>query len=339
MSLQSAIKKVEGEDDLSVDEARNAFDEIFHGQASDENIAQFLLDLAKKGETHEELMGAVISMRAKAITIEAPPDAMDIVGTGGDHTHTLNISTAVAIVVASCGVPVAKHGNRASSSRSGSSDLLRELGINLEPDLAVLDECLEKANICFLYAPRHHPAMRHVAEIRRRLGVRTIFNLLGPLTNPANVKRHLIGVYELEWLGPMAAVLQQLGSDTAWLAHGHDEMDEITTTDETDIVAFQNNIVQHMTISPEEYGLQRANLSDLYGENATSNAVEMKRLFRGVSSPYRDIVLLNSGAALTVAGKVDNVQKGMTLAAHALDSGDAYGTLDKLVQLTNAVHI
>jgi anthranilate phosphoribosyltransferase len=339
MSFQTALDDVERETDLTVEQAREAFDEIFSGDVSDACIAQFLLDLTKKGETVDELIGAVQSMRSKAITITAPEDAMDIVGTGGDQTHTLNISTAVAFVVAACGVPVAKHGNRASSSKSGSSDVLRELGVNLEPELDILEQCLNEANLCFLFAPRHHPAMRRVADIRRKLGVRTIFNLLGPLTNPANVKKHMIGVFELEWLGPMAETLRSLGSETAWLVHGHDDMDEITTTAPTDVVKFQNSMMTHETITPESLGMSRVHLSALRGEDPVTNALAMKRLFRGVKGPYRDIVLMNAGASLVVAGVADDMGKGIVIAAHALDNGAAYNTLDQIVRLSNRVTI
>ncbi len=329
------MRKVDRGEDLSVDQTRLAFDEIFTGGIADEYIAQFLLNLTKKGETVDELTGAVLSMRAKAITIEAPDNAMDIVGTGGDQTHTLNISTAAAFVVAACGVPVAKHGNRAASSRSGSSDVLRELGVNLEPELAVLEQCLREENLCFLFAPRHHPAMRRVAAIRRKLGVRTIFNLLGPLTNPANVRRHLIGVYELEWLVPMAETLDRLGTETAWLVHGQDDMDEITTTAATDLVSLRDGLINRGTLTPEEFSISRAHLSALHGENAISNATAMRHLFDGTMGAYRDIVLMNAGAALTVAGKVNTMKKGIALAAEALDNGDAQAVLDKIVRLTN----
>lgn len=330
------LSKVEKGMSLTEEEAESAFDEIFTGNVPDNNIASFLLGLCKNGETVNELLGAVRSMRAKAITIEAPPGTIDIVGTGGDQNQTFNISTAAALVVAACGVPVAKHGNRSVTSRSGSSDILTALGVNLEPDLGTLEECLNQTNLCFLFAPRHHPAMRHVSSVRKELGVRTIFNLLGPLTNPANVRRHLIGVYEIEWLGPMAEVLKTLGSEIAWLVHGQDDMDEITTTTMTDIVELKGQSVRNFTISPEQFNLPRIHINEIYGGDAKHNATELRRLLRGVKSAYRDIVLMNASAALVVAGKCVDMHHGLRLAASALDTGAAYDVLDKVVHITNS---
>jgi anthranilate phosphoribosyltransferase len=335
--MHAILEKIEHGENLSVAEAQTAFDLIFDGNVPEDQIATFLLGLARKGETVDELLGAVTSMRGKMISIEAPPGAIDIVGTGGDVLGTLNISTATALVVAACGVPVAKHGNRSSTSRSGSSDILAALGIQLEPDLGIIERCLAEANICFLFARRHHPAMKHVANVRQKLGVRTIFNLLGPLTNPARVKRHLIGVYELEWLGPMAEVLKHLGSEAAWLAHGQDGMDEITTTMPTDIVELRLDGVCHFTLTPEQFGLTRASLDELKGGDANYNAAALKKLLAGDRSAYRDIVLMNAAAALTVAGKSADMQAGMKLAAAAIDRGEAQHTLDKLVRLTNGL--
>jgi len=335
MPLKSILQKVERGEDLSAGEARTAFDHIFEGKIPTEQIGAFLTGLHKKGETVEELTGAVTSMRSKMIAIKPPPGAIDIVGTGGDAHGTLNISTAVALVVAACGVPVAKHGNRASTSQSGSSDILAALGINLEAGTEILERCLAQANLCFLFAPRHHPAMKHVAEVRRALKTRTIFNLVGPLTNPANVKRHLIGVYELEWLGPMAEVLKHLGSEAAWLAHGQDGMDEITTTAPTDIVELRHGAVRHFALTPEQLGLPRAQLDNLKGGDAAHNAAELKKLLQGEPGPYRDIVLLNASAALAVAGKYEDLPHGLARAADTIDNGHAQRTLEKLVALTN----
>lgn len=335
MSLTPFLKKIEAGQDLETSESQSAFDAIFEGKVSAEDIGVFLLGLHKKGETVNELLGAVTSMRSKMLSIKAPPQTMDIVGTGGDGHGTLNISTAVALVVAASGVSVAKHGNRAASSKSGSSDLLAALGIKLDPQFPVLEKCLAEANLCFLFAPNHHPAMKHVAEVRKKLGVRTIFNLVGPLTNPANVKYHLIGVYDLEWLGPMAEVLKSLGSEAAWLAHGHDGMDEITTTDETDVVELHQNMIRHFTLEPEQVGLSRVTLDQLKGGDAAQNAIALKKLLQGEKGPYRDIVLFNASAALRVARKVEGLKQGVQMAAQALDSGAAQRTLDKLVQITN----
>lgn len=335
MLFDYALRKIENGEDLTAEEAEEAFDLIFTGEIPDEHIAGFLLALCKKGESVEELLGAVTSMRAKAITIKAPANAIDIVGTGGDQLNTLNVSTAASFVVAGCGIPVAKHGNRSVSSRSGASDVLRELGINIEPDIEILEECLNVANICFLFAPVHHPAMRHVAPVRKQLGVKTIFNLLGPLTNPANVKLHLIGAYEREWLQPMGKVLMQLGSKAAWLVHGQDDMDEITTTATTDGIELRNEALTPFTLSPESMKLPRAHIADLYGENATENAVALRKLLNGERGPYRDIVLANAGAALVVAGKASDILHGISLAAESIDAGAAAETLSRLVTLTN----
>lgn len=335
MPITPFLAKIETGQDLSTVEAQQAFDTIFEGQVPAEQIGAFLLSLHKKGETVNELLGAVKSMRSKAITIKAPLEAIDIVGTGGDAHGTLNISTAVALVVAGCGVPVAKHGNRAATSKSGSSDILTALGLNLEPSLPVLEKCLAEANLCFLFAPRHHPAIKHVTEVRKKLGVRTIFNLLGPLTNPANVRKHLIGVYELEWLGPMAEVLKLLGSETAWLAHGHDGMDEITTTGPTDIVELRANMIQHFTLEPSQLGLQQASLADLKGGDAAENAVALRDLLKGKKGPYRDIVAFNASAALIVAGKASDLRQGMQLAESSIDNGAAQRTLEAVIRLTN----
>ena len=335
MAFSDFLEKIEKGSDLSKAEASLAFDAIFEGSVQADEIGRFLLGLNKKHETADELLGAVISMRSKAITIEAPKDAIDIVGTGGDAHGTLNISTAVSLVVAGLGVPVAKHGNRAASSRSGSSDVLKELGINLEPPLPQLRKCLKEANLCFLFAPRHHPAMRHVGEVRKKLGVRTIFNLLGPLTNPANVRRHLIGVYDLEWLGPMAETLLTLGSESAWLCHGHDGMDEITTTKATDVVEIKTGMIKHFTLTPDAVGLKEASLKDLKGGDAAYNASELKKLLGGQKGSYRDIVVFNASAALIVAGKASDLRKGMALAESSIDKGFAKRTLENVIRLTH----
>jgi len=339
MSFAPFLEKVEQGKDLSVAEAQAAFDLIFEGGVANGDLSAFLLALCQKGEAVEELKGAVASMKSRMIPVQAPPGAMDIVGTGGDLRHTLNISTAVAFVVAACGIPVAKHGNRAATSMSGSSDMLAALGIHIQPDLGLVERCLAEANMCFLYAPRHHPAMKHVAEVRRQLGVRTIFNLLGPLTNPAGVKRHLIGVFEREWLGPMADVLRSNGGEAAWLACGQDGMDEITTTAPTDIVEMRRGNVRHFVVKPEQMGLRRAHPDDLKGGDALDNANALRRLLDGQTGPYRDIVLMNAGAALVVADKAGSIQHALPIAADAVDSGGARRVLDKLVQLTNETGI
>lgn len=334
MSLAKFIHKLRDGENLSEAEARAVFDEIFSGQMPEERIAAFLLALRRKGEAVSEILGAVKSMRAKAQTIAAPPNAIDIVGTGGDAKGTLNISTAAALVVAACGLPVAKHGNRAATSLSGSSDVLAALGLNLEPPFEILEQCLSEANLCFLFAPRHHPAMRHVAEVRKKLGVRTIFNLLGPLTNPANVSYHLIGVFAAEWLSPMAEVLRELSSQAAWITHGRDGMDEITTADISDVAALHNGKIQSFVLQPEEWGIMPPAAEELKGADAQTNAAAIKRLLKGEKSAYRDIVCLNAAAALVVGGKAADMRGGIALAGESLDNGAAENILHKLIDLT-----
>jgi anthranilate phosphoribosyltransferase len=335
--LSGFLQKLLSGQSLTPDEASAAFDAIFTGNADEAQIGAFLLALHDKGETTDEILGAVKSMRAKAVTIHAPADAIDIVGTGGDARGTLNISTAAALVVAGCGVPVAKHGNRAATSKSGSSDVLAALGMNLEPPFAVLEQCLAKANLCFLFAPRHHPAMRHVAAVRKKIGVRTIFNLLGPLTNPANVKKHVIGVFAAVWLRPMADVLRALGSTDAWLTHGHDGMDEITSVTASDVVALHDGAMKSFTLLPQEWGMRQPLPQELQGGDAAQNADAIRQLLDGKKDAYRDIVMLNAAAALVVAGKAGDMTHGMTLTAESLDGGAARDRLRQLIDLTNRV--
>ena len=335
MSFDIFLNKVTAKADLSTDDARAVFDQIFTGTVSADKLSSFLAALADKGETPDELLGAVQSMRSHMLSIKAPEGAIDIVGTGGDSRGSLNISTATALTVAACGVPVAKHGNRAVTSKSGASDVLAALGINLEPSFEVLEQCLAEAKICFLFAPRHHPAMRHVVDVRKNLKRRTIFNLLGPLTNPANVTKHVIGAYDLDWLGPMAEVLQQLGSTAAWLVHGHDGMDEITTTTETDVVELRLDGLKHFTLAPEQFGIRRAIPEALQGGDAAYNAAALRKLLNGEKGAYHDIVTLNAAAALVVAGKASHLPQGISLANAAIESGAARATLEKLVRLTN----
>lgn len=335
MSLDLPLSRIAIGQNLSADEARQAFDVVFEGKVPAAEIAAFLIGLKEKGETVDEILGAAASMRSRMLAVKAPDNAMDIVGTGGDAHGTLNISTAVAFVVAASGIPVAKHGNRAASSRSGSSDVLAALGINLDASVGTLQNCLLKANLCFMFAPKHHPAMQHVAEIRKQLKTRTIFNLLGPLTNPANVKRHLIGVFSRDWLEPMAKVLNSLGSEAAWLTHGQDGMDEITTTAPTDVVELRQGKIERFILNPEHVGIARARIDVLKGGEAEHNAIELKRLLQGQHGTYRDIVLLNASAALTVAGKAEDLRQGMQIAEQAIDSGNARKALETLITLTN----
>ena len=319
---------------LSETEAEAAFDIIMSGNATPSQMGAFLMALRVRGETVDEITGAARIMRAKAVVIDAPPGAIDTCGTGGDASGSFNISTASALVVAGCGVPVAKHGNRALSSKSGSADVLTALGVNINADLAIVRRCLWEIGIGFLMAPRHHSATRHVAPTRVELGTRTIFNLLGPLSNPAMASRQLVGVFEPEWVRPMAEVLGRLGSERAWVVHGAG-LDELTTTGKTTVAALEKGKVETFEVVPEDFGLKQARIEDLSGGEPHHNASLMRDLFDGRGGPLRDIVLLNSGAALMISGRAASVESGIQLAAQSLDSGSARGVLEELVARTN----
>jgi anthranilate phosphoribosyltransferase len=320
---------------LSEAEAETAFDLLMSGGATPSQIGALLMALRVRGETVDEITGAARIMRAKALAIEAPPGTIDTVGTGGDASGTFNISTASALVAAACGVPVAKHGNRAFSSKSGAADVLAALGVNIEADFAVVRDCLWEIGICFLMAPRHHSATRHVAPTRVELGTRTIFNLLGPLSNPAGVRRQLVGVFAPEWVRPMAEVLGRLGAEHVWVVHGSG-LDEVTTAGTTTVAEYREGSVRDFELAPEEVGLPRARLEDLQGGEPRYNARLMLDLLEGTPGPLRDVVLLNSAAALLVGGKTADLAAGIGLAAQAIDSGRARRVLDRLVARTNA---
>ena len=319
---------------LSESQAEAAFEIIMSGNATPPQIGAFLMALRVRGETVEEIAAAARIMRAKAVAIEAPPGAIDTCGTGGDASGSFNISTASALVVASCGVPVAKHGNRALSSGSGSADVLRALGVNIEADFTIVRACLWEIGIGFLMAPRHHSATRHVAPARVELGTRTIFNLLGPLSNPANAPRQLVGVFAPEWVRPMAEVLGRLGSERAWVVHGSG-LDELTTAGVTTVASLEDGRVETFEVAARDAGLPAARLEDLLGGVPEHNARLMRGLLAGTGGPLRDIVLLNSGAALLVAGKAATLEEGIELAARSLDSGAAQRVLENLVARTN----
>tara|TARA_B100000315_G_scaffold250970_1_gene284823 strand:- start:1535 stop:2440 length:906 start_codon:yes stop_codon:yes gene_type:complete len=294
-----------------------------------------LMALRVRGETVDEITGGAKAMRARAVSIDAPEGAIDTCGTGGDAKGTFNVSTGAAIVAAACGVPVAKHGNRALSSKSGSADVLTALGVNIEADLALVREALWQAGIGFMMAPRHHGAMRYVAPTRVELGTRTIFNLLGPLSNPAGAKRQLIGVFDAIWMEPMAEVLRNLGSERVWVVHGGDGMDELTTTGPSEVVELQNGELRRFEVSPEGAGLARATLDDIKGGDGAENARVMTAMLDGAEGPIRDIVLLNAAGALIVAGRAETLRDGVSEAAQAIDSGAARATLEQLVAITN----
>tara|TARA_R110002096_G_scaffold416576_2_gene619420 strand:- start:260494 stop:261537 length:1044 start_codon:yes stop_codon:yes gene_type:complete len=320
---------------LSREVARDAFLYMMNGDATGPQIGAFLMALRVRGERLEEITGAVEAMRSKALTIKAPEGAVDTCGTGGDTAGTYNISTAAAIVLAACGVPVAKHGNRAVSSKSGSADVLETLGINIDADMIIVKRCLEELGISFLMATRHHSAARHVGPARASLGTRTIFNLIGPLSNPAETKYQVIGVFDQKWNRPMAEVLGTLGSEHVWVVTGSDGLDELTITGETHVAEYKDGKVTEFTVSPEDAGLERASLKDIEGGDAEYNANAIWDILKGKKNAYRDIVLLNTAAALVVSGKAADLKEGVHIAAEAIDSGEARETLEKWIELSN----
>ena len=321
---------------LSSEQTEKLFDRIFGGELTPEELRTYLEATAERRPSVDEIIGAARSMRAHMRAVEAPADAIDLCGTGGDGHGTLNISTAVSFVVAAAGVPVAKHGNRAASSKSGAADILEALGvkIGLEPDAA--SQVLAKTGIVFLFAQTHHPAMKHVGAVRAQIKRRTIFNLLGPLASPAKVKRQLVGVFAPEWLTPYAEALKALGSSHALVVHGRDGMDEVTTTDVTDAAALKDGAVSRLELTPEQAGLSRSPLAALKGGSAADNAQRLTALLEGEAGPYRDIVLLNAAAALVVAERAQDIMAGTELAADALSSGAARAKLAELIEASNA---
>ncbi len=334
--LKPFLARVAAGERLDETAAEAAFDAIMSGDATPAQMGAFLMALRVRGESVAEIAGAARIMRAKALAIEAPPGALDTCGTGGDGSGSFNISTAAALVIAGCGVPVAKHGNRALSSHSGSADVLKALGVDIDADLALVRRCLWEIGIGFLMAPRHHSATRHVGPTRVELGTRTIFNLLGPLSSPAHARRQLVGVFAPEWVRPMAEVLGRLGSERAWVVHG-DGLDELTTTGRTTVAALDNGEVKTFEIDAGDYGLPPARIDDLKGGDPEHNARLMRDLLEGAPGPLRDVVLLNSAAALLIAGRAADLGAGLALAAEAIDSGAARRVLRDLVALTNGM--
>jgi anthranilate phosphoribosyltransferase len=319
---------------LSESEAEAAFEIIMSGNATPSQIGAFLMALRVRGESVDEITGAARIMRAKALAIEAPPGTIDTVGTGGDGSGTFNISTASALVVAGCGVPVAKHGNRAFSSKSGAADVLAALGVNIDCEMEIVRRCLWEVGICFLMAPRHHSATRHVGPTRVELGVRTIFNLLGPLSNPAGTRRQLVGVFASEWVRPIAEVLGRLGAEHVWVVHGSG-IDELTTAGTTTVAEYKDGRLVEFEVEPEEAGVKPARLEQLKGGEPAHNAALTRDLLGGAQGPLRDVVLLNSAASLIVAGRAASLRQGAELAAQSIDSGAAREVLEKLVAMTN----
>jgi anthranilate phosphoribosyltransferase len=319
---------------LAPSTARSAFAAIMSGEEPPAAIAAFLTALRLRGETVDEIVAAAETMRAQALRVSAPQEAIDMCGTGGDGAHTLNISTAATFVVAGLGVPVAKHGNRAQSSRTGAADVLEALGVRIGLSPAAASQCLAEAGSVFLFAQTHHPAMRHVAPVRGALGFRTIFNLLGPLASPAGVTRQLVGVFSPQWVTPLAEALKALGASRAMVVHGSDGLDEITTTGPTEAAFLNHGTISRLTITPQECGLACTDGAALKGGDAVHNAAELRGVLDGKAGPYRDIVCLNAGAVLFVAEKAKDIREGVALAQSSLDNGLARSALDRLVTVS-----
>lgn len=319
---------------LSSQEAHDFFAACLRGEPTPAQVAAAVTALRMRGETVEEIAAFAQAMRDAAATLDHPYDVIDTCGTGGDGAHTFNISTASALVLAGAGVKVAKHGNRAMSSKSGSSDVLSVLGVDLTAGPAKQRTALDEAGIAFLFAPAWHGAMRHVGPVRAEIGFRTVFNLLGPLSNPASAKRQLMGVYDPRLLEPLAEVLGRLGAVRAWTVHG-DGLDELTTTGESQVAEWRDGTVRRFVVTPEEVGLRRASIEDLRGGDAETNALALRALLDGATGPYRDIVLLNAAAALVVADRADDLTHGVALAARSIDEGHARAALDALARITS----
>ena len=322
---------------LTEAQTTDAFDVMMRGLATPSQVGGLLMAMRVRGETVDEIAGAARAMREHMTTVDAPDGTIDVCGTGGDASGTLNISTAVSFVVAGCGVPVAKHGNRALSSKSGAADVLEVLGVNLDAPIETGAEALREARIGFLFAPRFHASTRHVGISRRELGTRTVFNLLGPLSNPAGARRQLLGVYAPQWVEPVAHVLHALGSESAWVVHGGDGLDELTTTMHSQVAELYAGQVRRFEITPEDAGLERASPESLKGGDASENAARLRALLDGEPGPYRDIVLLNAAAALIVAERAATLKQGVETARAAIDGGAASATLEALVRITNRV--
>jgi anthranilate phosphoribosyltransferase len=334
-TFRALIGKVATGAALTREEAANAFEQMMAGEATPSQMGGLLMALRVRGETVDEITGAVAAMRSKMLRVSAPPDAVDVVGTGGDASGSYNISTCAAFIVAGAGVPVAKHGNRALSSRSGAADVLVALGVKIDLTPDRISHCIRDAGIGFMFAPAHHPAMKNVGPTRAELGTRTIFNLLGPLSNPAGVRRQMIGVFSKQWTQPLAQVLKNLGAECVWVVHGSDGLDEITTSGPTSVAALENGTVRTFEISPTEVGLATVKPEALRGGDASANAQALRRVLEGKDSPFREVALFNAAAALVVAGKAATLKEGVHLAAQSIDSGEAEGRLDRLIVVSN----
>jgi anthranilate phosphoribosyltransferase len=321
--------------ELSEEEMMGAMTEIMDGKVGDTQLAAFLTALQFKNVTVSEIVGAARVMRDKAEKVNAK-DSVDTCGTGGDGADTFNISTTVAFVVAGAGVRVAKHGNRAVSSKSGSADVLKYLGVNIDASLPTVERCIEEVGIGFLFAPLMHKAMKHAAAVRKELGFRTIFNLLGPLTNPANAHAQVLGVFDSKWVTPLAEVLRELGSRHALVVNGFDGLDEITLTGETQIAELKNGKVNNFSFDPKEFGYSLCSVADLKGAEPETNAEIMREILNGSSGPKTDIVVLNAAAAIYVGGKADSIEKGILVAINSIESGAASKKLEELCRVSNS---
>jgi anthranilate phosphoribosyltransferase len=336
MEIRQAIDKLVNRIDLSEPETVQVMNQIMTGEATPLQVAAFLTALRMKGETVDEITGAARVMREKAHRVNVATTVLDTCGTGGDQKGTFNISTTTAFVLAGAGVCVAKHGNRAVSSHSGSADVLGALGVKVDAPKHVVERCIAEIGIGFLFAPLLHEAMKYAMQPRRDIGIRTIFNVLGPLTNPAMAKYQLLGIYGGDWVVPIARVLKNLGSIRAMVVHGLEGLDEISLCAPTRVAELRDGEVKEYMIEPEQFGLKRCRLEDLQGGNAEQSAAIVRGILDGKTGPRRDVVLLNSGAALYVSGKAATTQDGIRLAAESIDSGKARGKLEQLAELTNA---
>jgi anthranilate phosphoribosyltransferase len=324
---------------LTQAQAEDAFNVMMSGEATPAQIGGFLMALRVRGESIDEITGAATVMRQKMTRIEAPAGSIDVCGTGGDGAHTLNISTAVAFVCAGCGVKVAKHGNRAASSKSGAADVLTALGVNIDADLAIVERALWEVGTTFMWAQRHHSAMRHVGPTRTELGTRTIFNIMGPISNPAGVTRQLIGVFSPQWLEPIAQVLDNLGTEHAWIVHGSDGLDEITVTGPTDVCELKDHHIRRFQVAPGDIGLSTSSSSAIRGGDPESNAAAIRDLLDGKTGAYRDIVVMNAAAALVVADAASDFADGARMAMASIDDGRALKTLEHLIRMTTTTEV
>ena len=337
MSFQKILHKVVSGKDLTEDEMMTAMTEIMEGNVVDSQFAAFLTALQLKHETVPEIVGAARVMRTKAEKVKVnASQIVDTCGTGGDGADTFNISTAVSFVVAGADITVAKHGNRAVSSKSGSADVLKCLGVNIDASLSTVERCIEEVGIGFLFAPLMHKAMKHAAKVRKELGFRTIFNLLGPLTNPAHAHGQVLGVYDSRWVNPLAEVLRDLGSHRALVVHGFDGLDEITLTSETQVSELKNDNVSAFTIDPKEFGYSLCSAKDLKGGSPEENAETIRGILQGASGPKTDIVVLNAAAAIYVGGKAESIKRGILVAANSIGSGAAIKKLEELCRVSNS---